>query len=407
MNFQKQVRTLSFEQLDSRIALNGDMNPFSGMEYGRVVARVNQGRSESPGIHRSPFEFNQANPYGELHALQPQHEVNRMRGLPKSRAEGEFPSFHPIPIPSIPAITHQESSVPSITITLVEPLATRPSFSVQVSRPIEFSLVPVDRAESASSSVSARQIGSNESLLLGNQTQKANLNEAELGPHATPSPLPNLAPSTSISSIGIVRSQNQIAISSVVSQKEIAIGNSDSESNHRFGSSIPLKRFESTKIQLNGMVDFSLSLTKNQAQSNEYSNGRSRACVDQAILAENERLNLKFADISGKLPTPKGMIEVRDIPEATRLPVKVYRASNSPFEVLQLVFGSNHLIQDSSESLSSTSEFSETPELATREDSILALAVGTLFAIAIRQKRNGDTVSNRSLGVSKWRRTNR
>jgi hypothetical protein len=74
-------------------------------------------------------------------------------------------------------------------------------------------------------------------------------------------------------------------------------------------------------------------------------------------------------------------------------PKVVYKASNSPFEILQLFFGAhgNNVMQETRESLPYGSCPNELVDLSPREESILAFAIGTLFAIAVRQKRKAGS----------------
>ncbi len=148
---------------------------------------------------------------------------------------------------------------------------------------------------------------------------------------------------------------------------------------------------DTTDSAENGMLTFSLR------QKTERSIALNRSIAlssGNEYRAESAYRNIETIASRNRLPAPKGMIEIGDALEdhSKRLqPSMVSMACNNPFEILQLFIGSTNMVSNAWQTTGrntepeDNTEPEESTELASKEGSILSLAIGVVLVIAARQ----------------------
>ncbi len=396
MNPFHRKRVLTLEQLDSRIALNGDMQPFASVQFARVPPHDDVGRFE---VRHSRFSIQDSTPaiqQKQLHFPPQRFEFIRF-SLPHemhAKAEGEAHSVQAVVL-SIPSMqqTNKASPRPSPLIAESNKSNTRPEL-----------VIPSRAAESDNQIMSGA---------IANQTPERKSVNVIGTPGKSPAPITITSPSNTLVSLSASVQPQDITTRSI-SFAEKSIFAQNVTSNLSSGDLLPAKKNACTTPAVTGMLLFSMQGTQNKPNSNERMESSTRIgerlnAMDQAILAENTRLNRQMAGGSRRLPIPKGMIEIREVDDNSvgEQQAILFKASSSPFEIIQLVFGSNNMIHGSNARSIQDSEPGETSLQATREDSILALALGVLFALTLRQKQLANRLTQLPSSLSKRVRSRR
>ena len=421
MDRMKRKRLLGFEQLDARIAMNADMRPFFEMGHDAMPVRVHDAMlthvqdamfarmgnhleyTARTAVWTSPMQGSRPNqellPSHDWYAPQRSKNTDIPEGE-STKAPPKTPSNSQSP--QSPRIVSGGSNA-AIILVPVSVFFVNPN---QVSRPLNLGapFAKSSVADSIASEITTLSNSTSNSVshspdsLLEIPTQSLRQESVAVKPvQATPAPIAGTSFSESVSNTGVSRSGYQIDTVTTASFKPSTAIVSPKELGSSVNSFAATKSIESMKSSNNGMFEFSLRNSNDQAKAERNRSGSvignaSMSSNDQAILAEMDRPNLGLNSNLRKLPAPKGMIEIGDIAEVTKQSDVVYRASNSPFEILQLVLGSNSdsTVREGSDRMDEENS-AMSSDLATREESIFALTIGALFALAIRKKRKSKS----------------
>ncbi len=403
----KRKRQLSFEQLDNRIAMNSDMHPsvsismeplrtcdFIGrMELRSVTFVTSVPVTSVPkyAVVQNVFVQRPVNPQPtpSPHRLDPvRSKVNLGMRAP---AEGESSRSESVIPPSQTGETFRTNLAGSNRSLFGSSLASiRSSFGSANLR--------IDGSQSGPLAVNPSTSGSaHRELVASNSTRVS-----------SPAPLADASPAKSgvaafanTSQKAVLQSQSNLIREPIASTSTPVLQPKSLE---------PARRSEPTASTENGMLTFSMRETADRSTENGSVSGLHRRNGNRALsdlqlfqMVGADRLRTELAGTSKRLPTPKGMIEIDDCTADNSLkpaPSIISRASSNTFEILQLFIGSTNMVQgagelasqvsNASRMIGTVSQGSDSTELATKEDSILALAVGVVFAMTFRQNRGSQ-----------------
>jgi len=162
---------------------------------------------------------------------------------------------------------------------------------------------------------------------------------------------------------------------------------------------------ESAKPTKDGMLSFSMDTCGVQAKSTlsgsetpkvirVRSQHQNEVLLRQMHRAQVDSLIDELAVNAKGLPVPKGMIEIRDHAYNSQIQGVVSKAGTNPFEILQLFIGSSNMVQSknalesqATNTVGISSDSPESTELATKEDILVTLGIGAVLAIAIRESK--------------------
>ena len=372
MRHPKPKRHLSFEQLDSRIAMNADMHPSVSFAYGQPQTGdfVLQFELRSVSFARNPTLQTvqyvvSLRPYNPPQPHRFEGFLARGNEGMKSPPEAEssvVPSVAPPTQTSYQVVAASENpssasvrSSPSVGSAISNLVVTR-----QDPPAPNRSVVPTSSRELVPATTNSNRIANIAPILDASSTKAS-----------TAVGLPN-------PQVSVLQSQSISVRSSIANVSERPMQPSVMMTENK-----P----ESTKSTANGMLTFALR------PNGDRSSGLVRPSdwnTRNEYRSENANLN---ADTTFKhnLPIPKGMIEIGGNSEDhshTLAQSKVSMASNNPFEILQLFIGSTNMVSHSCWTSGDEMERGESTEsTTTKEDSLLAIAVGVLFVIASRPSR--------------------
>ncbi len=368
MYYSKTKRQLSFEQLDNRIAMNGDMHSSHTSAPGQLGAVDFVVHFESRNAsfariaeQRIVLQNIVVQNIIALHPVNPppprQFEAILFRnniGM-KSRAEGESVS---LPIANIPAQASDQFGTES----------ANSSAAVVRSNP--------NVVSTSSSSVVSSQDPPQNGLVIPSTTREI-VPSASTTRGAIAAPPVDSSTNRVGTAVGLLNPQSSVLQSQVHEARPCMAATlvQSFQTNLIIAASKP----ETTKSIENGMFTFSLRQNADRSialnSRNEY-----RALRDYP--------NTDTRTLKNHLPAPKGMIEIGDTLEghSKRLQQSIVSmASNNPFEILQLFIGSTNMVSNASRTIGHIAEPDESTELSTKEDSILSLAIGVVLVIAGRQ----------------------
>ncbi len=413
MVLPKRKRHLAFEQLDNRIAMNSDMHPSASITFGRLESHDFVGHLELRSVSfvtnvavtsvptyvvvQHVFVQRPSNPppLTSPHRMEPGRlKVNvGMRAL----AEGESNRNESV-IPSSPSVQTLGTNLAgsSSSSFRTEPDSTRSSVGVTNLRIDGSQLGPPTLTPSASGS-SPRELVASNSTRVSSLAPLMNASPAKSGVEAVANTSPKAVLQTPSD---LVRAPIASSTAPMLKPKSLE----------------PAKRSETTTSTENGMLTFSMREATDRSNERGSFGGLHQRNGDRPLsdlqlmqMADADRLRTELAGTSKRLPTPKGMIEIDEsLAENSQKIVSstVSRASNNPFEILQLFVGSTNMVQGSDGSASQGSNASrmmgidsqalDSAELATKEDSILALAVGVAFAMAFRRDKVQNSIETLS-----------
>ena len=423
---QKSKRHLSFEQLDARIAMNGDSYPL------RLIGFESASRNYAPSIqvrtvilaNRSAsielqqieiqqfaslrflpkydfFRFNAHPSHGKMIAegegldrsdkqtqTPPSHSPGNafaegeIQGKPPAKVHGaESPilSANP-PTPSVtPILTVTQSSVSAAVKQNLQPSASSVGQNQSVSRPELNLSKPLSLQPQSSDLVADSTIRTaSASPLSDNLTSKRDYNSVSIAPQ-----------------VSVLQSKSSLNDHASVSSN--AKGLTQTEM-------VISPRTESAKTTKDGMLSFAMngSLRAELDRPNGIQSKASRIRTQQqndVLLRQIQDAQIdsiidELAVNTKRLPAPKGMIEIRNFVEHSQRQSVVAKASANPFEILQLFIGSSNMVQSRSESeaqslpaIGNGFDSPKSTELATKEDILVTLGIGAVLAIAIRESR--------------------
>jgi len=399
----KRKRHLAFEQLDNRIAMNSDLDPFASFAHDYPQNRDFAGRLELRSVtFVTSAPVTGAPAYAVVQYVVVQRPLNPQ--LPPS-------TFRMEPVRSkvnmgMRATAEGESSRNESVITSSQ---TGQTFGTNLAG--SNSTLFGTSLTSTSSSVGGTNLRIDGSqpgpLTLNPNTSGSALRELVASNStrlSSPAPLADASPAKSgvetvanTSQKAVLQSQSNLIREPIASISTPVMQIKSLES---------AKRSETTASTENGMLTFSMRDTADRSTENGNFGGLhrrngSRTLSDLQFLqmAEADRLRTEMAGTSKRLPTPNGMIEIDDriADNSQKLAQSIVsRASNNPFEILQLFVGSTNMVQgadasqvsNASRLVGTDAQGLDSTELATKEDSILALAVGVVFAMAFRKNRS-------------------
>lgn len=416
---QNSKRHLSFEQLDTRIALNSDAHPLNSIVFD--LTPRSHGRSiELRSILLSDSDASVAIQRLEIQQVAKPHylptfelvrlsfktfdrEMNReMIG----EAEGRVGSDRSIPSP-----TSRGSAEPFAAVLAVRPAVKQPfdnagTSTISNSQPNASAPVKQDVQ------ISGSHLG-----------QSQNLSRPE---SSLPKPLSSQPQSNTLIAASPIRTINSTPISdSLIAKRD---GNSVSvapqattmqwKSSLNEFVSVPTTaktlsptewivdpKAESAKPTKEGMLAFSMDVSSHPSRveptegtSSSASRVRSQHSSEM-LLRQMQKTQVDsiidpLAYSAKRLPVPTGMIEIHDHVGSVQRQGFGGNASSNPFEVLQLFIGSTNMVQSridlekqSTSAFGIGSESLESTELATSEDILVTLGIGAVLAIALRETR--------------------
>ncbi len=382
MYYSKTKRHFSFEQLDSRIAMNGDMHPSLPIAQDQPgpVDFLLHFESRSVSIATIPVQRTVAQNFvvvpNPVKPIPRPFETGLFKsntGM-KTRAEGES-----VPPPIANSIAHASEQFgtesPNSSAALVRSstsIGSTSSSSVGSSSVVSSNVPPSPHGLVIP--VSAREIVPAAST-------------ATRGASAAP---PVYSSTTRVgSAVGVLNPQCPLLQSQMHSERSsIAAA---SEQLLQPSLMMMASKSETTNSTENGMLTFSLR------QKTERSIALNRSIALSSgteYRAKNAYPNTETIASRNRLPAPKGMIEIGDALQdhSKRLQQSmVWMACNNPFEILQLFIGSTNMVSNAWQTTGrntepkDNTEPKESTELASKEDSILSLAIGVVFVIAARQ----------------------
>ncbi len=391
----KRKRQLAFEQLDHRIAMNSDMHPFASVAYEPVPIRDFATRIEirSVSIVTTFPAYAVVQYVVAQHPLNPsptQHRTEPVRlrinmGM-RAPAEGESSQSVSINPPSQTVLSFGTSlAVSSAALARSSPDVSRssvdvPSLNIDAPRPEPRTQTPRAAASSPREFVAAHPTR-----------------------NSSPVPLMESSPAKVGGEAGLNSSQKTVLQSQSYLALEL-IASTSTQSLQPKNLALT-KKTDTTNSAHNGMLTFSMreaadrsAATGSSREKNHGNRFETFSDLQLVQTAEADRLRTGILGSSKKLPVPKGMIEIcasDAVNSQRRSQSTVSGGANNPFEILQLFIGSTNMVQgaggtqvsNASRMIETDSQSAESPELATKEDSILALAVGVVFAIAFRQNK--------------------
>ena len=397
-------RQLAFEQLDNRIAMNGDMHPSASIAYeplqtrdfaGHVEIRIASFAATFPSyaVVQHVVLIHPSNPPPPQTGHRMEQGLKNNTGM-RTQAEGEFGHDERIIIP-----THSVKTIGTDLAASNLPLVRSSLDSTRSS--VDVTNFRIDRSQpEASSQTTGAVVSSLRELVAGNTIRSS-----------SPAPLVDVSSAKSGIETSMNTSSTVWQLQSHVNREPIASASTHVSQPKSLESA---KRSESTKLVENGMLAFSMreaAYRSTEIESYRGLNPRNanRNLRDLQLLqiAECNRLRTGSVDDSNRLPIPKGMIDIggsiADISPHLSQSI-VSRASNNPFEILQLFVGSTNMTETvgglasqvpSAFKMTGTDfQSSESTELATKEESFLALAIGVVFAMAFRQSKVQRTRGN-------------
>ncbi len=408
----KRKRQLSFEQLDSRIAMNSDMHPSASITFGRLESHDFVGHLELRSVS---FVTNVAVTSVPTYAVVQHVFVQRVSNPPpltsphrmepgrlkvnvgmRAPAEGESRRNESV----IPPSPTTQSLGTNLTVSDSSsfgtgPDSTRSSVGVTNLRIDDSKLGPPTLTPSATGSPPRELVASN-STRVSSLAPLMDASPAKSGVEA----VANTSPKAVLQSPSdLVRAPIASSTAPVLQPKSLE----------------PAKRSETITSTENGMLTFSMREAADRSSENGSFGGLHRRNGDRTLsdlqlmhMADADRLRTELAGTSKRLPAPKGMIEIDDSLAENLQKIAsstVSRASNNPFEILQLFVGSTNMVQGADGMASQVSNGSrmigtvsqvDSTEFAPKEDSILALAVGVAFAMAFRKDRSRQIAKSMS-----------
>ncbi len=401
----KRKRHLAFEQLDNRIAMNSDMDPSASIAMEPLRTRDFIGHLEIRSVSFvTSVPVTNFPTYAVVQhvfvqrPLNPQPPPSPHRTEPvrlkvnvgmRAPAEGESSRNESV-IPSSPSVQTFGANLAGSNGTLFGSSLTSTSSSVGATN------LRFDGSQPGPLTLNPNTSGSAlRELVASNSTRMS-----------SPAPLVDATPAKSgvetvanTSQKAVLQSQSDLIREPIASTSTPVIQIKSLES---------AQRSETTASTENGMLTFTMRETAVRSTENRNFGGlhrrngyRTLSNLQLLQMAEADRLRTEMAGTSKRLPTPKGMIEIDDsIADNSQKLVQsiVSRASNNPFEILQLFVGSTNMVQaadglasqvsNAPRMIGTDSQGLESTEMATKEDSILALAVGVVFAMAFRKNRS-------------------
>lgn len=404
----KRKRHLAFEQLDNRIAMNSDMRPSASIAFGPLQTHDFAGRLELRSVSfvtsvptyavvQHVFVQRPSNPPAISHRAEPvRSKVNTGMRAP---AEGESirnERVIPPPSPTVPTFGtnfagfNSSSSESSLDSTSSRVAVT----NLRIDGPQSG---PLTHTPSASGS-SPRELVTSNSTRVTSPVPIVDASPVKSGGEAV----------ATMSQKAVLQSQLDLVRAPIASASAPVLQPKSLES---------AKRSESTISTENGMLTFLMREAADRTTENGSYGGLPRRNGNRMLgdlpllqIAEADRSRIELTGTSNRLPAPQGMLEIdASLTENSQKPAHstVSRASHNPFEILHLFIGSTNMVQGADGLASHVSNASrmigtdcqglDSTELATKEDSILALAIGVVFAITFRK----DKVQNSIDKISK------
>jgi len=398
---QKWNRRLSFEQLDNRIALNSDMQPSVSVGTTSSLSREFGQQLETRSRSVSTILVLQLVSQRTLF-FSPTHHPNAMESRPEGEARSDV-IFAPPTSASLKTSIDLTKLIQGIAQSESESNHFRIQGTQQVSPIILRILTPI-AVQTVQREITQPSIA----VAVASNSLSSN-SPINAAPRSFGGPVPFAATSSTIAG-----STFQLASNSLTTSNQTTVLNSSLNSEKPYIaraltqpsrlSHDSTAKSDASAFTANGMLSFSLReandrstglgcpSSPNQRTGSEYSRN-SRMNVTTA-----SGLNAEMVAYSNRLPTPNGMIEIRenDSERPERMKNKmVSKAGSNPFEILQWFVGSTNMVQTGKTRSSLTSpsvtidndvEQVGSAKLTTKQESLLALATGALFVVALRLK---------------------
>ena len=384
----KRKRHLAFEQLDNRIAMNSDMHPSASITFVPLQTHDFAGNLEIRSVTfvtRVPVTIVPA------YAVVQHVFIPRPLNLPPQSSPHRMEPVRLKVNVGMRALAEGESSRNE---RVIPPSPTVQTFGTNLAGSNSSSFG--SSLDSTSSSVGVTNLridGSQPTPLVDASPTKSGVEAVANTPQKA-----------------VLQSQSDLARATIASTSEPVLQPKNLES---------AKRSETTTSTENGMLTFSVREAANRSTEKESFGGLHRRTgyplrsdLQLLQMAEADRLRTERIGTSKRLPTPKGMIEIGDslADNSQKIPQSIVsRASHNPFEIFQLFIGSTNMVQaadglasqvsNATKMIGTESQELNSTELATKEDSILALVIGVVFAMTFRKGKVQNSMEKLSKHV--------